>query len=73
MCKCIRTVQENMDAKFTETKPQLELSFSAKGEAYPYMSATYEKKSGRGFKTVHVIVLPTFCPFCGKRYHRGRK
>ena len=70
-CKCMEKLGKKLEKD--ERKPILETTFSMGGKVYPYLSAVYEKKSGRGFRTMHVIVLPIFCPFCGKRYEKVKR
>jgi hypothetical protein len=65
-CDCISELNKQLAEK--PEKAELEIAFNLAGQTYPYMSATYQKKSGRGFRTMHVVVVPTYCPFCGKKY-----
>lgn len=69
-CKCIEKLNIELKSAYDPEEPELEIAFSGSGKVYPYLSATYEKKSGRGYRTKHIILIPTFCPFCGKRYER---
>lgn len=67
-CKCIGKLNKEM-AK-DERKATLALTLTMDGNVYPYMSATY--KTGKQVKERHITVVPTFCPFCGKRYEAPR-
>jgi len=67
-CKCIENL--NKELAKDERASQLELTIRMDGMTFPYMSATYKK--GKQIKERHITIIPTFCPFCGKRYERRR-
>jgi hypothetical protein len=63
-CKCIENLNKELEKD--ERKARLELTLTMDGKVYPYMSATFKK--GKQIKEHHIIVVPSFCPFCGKEY-----
>ena len=68
-CKCIDKLNKELERD--ERKARLELTLCMDGSAYPYMSAVYKK--GNQIKERHITIIPTFYPFCGKAYKKGRK
>ena len=68
-CKCIDKLNKELESD--ERKARLELTLCMDGSVYPYLSATYKK--GKQIKERHITIIPTFCPFCGKAYKKGRK
>jgi hypothetical protein len=66
-CKCIDKL--NRELEKDERNARLELTLTMDGKAYPYMSATYRK--GKQIKEHHLTIVPSFCPFCGKKYEKA--
>ena len=68
-CMCIDKLNEKLEED--ERRAKLEVTFTMDGQMYPYMSAIYRK--GTQIKERHIAIIPTFCPFCGKRYEKKAK
>jgi hypothetical protein len=64
MCECIERVNEAL--KERNTKLALTFTFGKEAAAYPtIMTEIVVKVRGQRPATM----LPSFCPFCGTRYH----
>ena len=62
-CTCIDDMEETLAAK----NAQLDVAFNLRGLTVPMFSMT--KRNPR-LRTKLPLIVPIFCPFCGKRYVR---
>lgn len=67
-CDCI----DVMDDKLAEhnTKLALTFGFGRDGSSHTYPSIGTEKLD-RKVRKGPALAIPTFCPFCGTKYHEG--
>ena len=70
-CTCIEELNEQMRSDTGDPEASLELSIGLNGNCYPYMSVVYRRKGkggDYGVREYHKTVIPTYCPFCGRKY-----
>ncbi len=63
-CSCI----EQMDELLKKESLSLELVFSISGKVWPGIFATNEDVRKKGGRKIRKIMVPTYCPWCGKKY-----
>ena len=69
-CNCITQLEQQLKS-YLGVDVMLACSFSMLGECYPYMYATYHKAKKDGSEQSREslqTVIPSHCPFCGRKY-----
>jgi hypothetical protein len=61
VCKCIDDSAADLAARNTK----LVLAFNVQGRCFPTLQV---EKADKKSRTRPAMVVPTFCPFCGKKY-----
>lgn len=67
-CKCLARLDKLLKEEL-HPEASVAVTFNVKGTTYPYLYAAYP--SGRGWK--QKVIVPDFCPWCGKRYRKEAK
>lgn len=77
MCKCLETVIQRVKEQTGDDEATVDwtMVFGEPMRYYPRMTYTYRKKSKVGVfqQKVHEgTLIPTYCPWCGKKYDEAK-
>lgn len=65
-CNCVKTISKELD----ERNGKLDLTYTMNGGEFPTIMVSKKDKKNR---TRPPVVVPTYCPFCGKEYREPDK
>lgn len=73
-CTCINDIDISLMSKFNDEKASMNTSYDFTGNiVYPTIRYTFRKKNKKGEfikKSFEGILVPKYCPFCGKEYKK---
>jgi hypothetical protein len=76
MCNCIDKIEiesKKENPNLIDPKLSISILFDSEGqpEYYPYLEMRY-KKTEKSKKHESFVIIPTYCPFCGKKYNKEK-
>lgn len=70
-CDCLDKFDKAIKKEFPDPQACVEWVSDLSGNSWPRLVATYRKPTKGGFtkKVFEKTIVPTYCPFCGKKYN----
>jgi len=71
VCECIKITEKALCERYKDPHAAMQTAVTLSDIEYPAMHATIRplKTNGTpGVRQTQILVIPTYCPFCGKKY-----